>query len=404
MVTTHLDDDIAKVCTNGDLINQYSVQHPDSAKFCPRCGVPAIKECPACGEPIESKAGQVFEPRAYQHCARCGSAMPWSETIAKTGTVADHLVAGTGGELRLRADPSPRGEIRIFVSSPGDLKLERRLVAEVCRELSIAFDLRFRALLWEGGGRSNPDVLPFPSDVTGQGAQAVLDRHLWDVLGGYDVYVGMIWRRMGTPTGKWRSGTEAEFRYALGAHQGTKRPGRIAFYQKLTRRGMPADPEVGHFVEELQELGLVQTFTNGSDLRRMLINDLSVEARKATTTKLATPQGELVALGTGAPTLSAQPSRIDLRYHGDSRKLELTNKGTESVFDVTFEFPPDAAPVSFQGGLPIHEIPPGRSVNVTAIRLLSSGGAHRTSFHVHVRGRTADDRQVEQDAFLDLLG
>jgi hypothetical protein len=126
---------------------------------------------------------------------------------------------------------------------------------------------------------------------------------------------------------------------------------------------------------------------------------------RRTNARAAAPEtGDQSAPATRVPTSSTQPSiRIDLRYYGNSRKLELANNGTEPVFDVTLELPPDAAPVTFQGGFPIHEIPAGRSVNVTATRLLSSG-PDRTSFHVRVRGRTADNRQIEQDAFLDLLG
>jgi hypothetical protein len=70
---------------------------------------------------------------------------------------------------------------------------------------------------------------------------------------------------------------------------------------------------------------------------------------------------------------------------------------------VALVFPSDAAPLSFQGGLPISEIPAGRSVHVIAIRLLSAA-PDRTNFTVHIRGRTADNLHVEQDTFLDLLG
>lgn len=188
------------------------------------------------------------------------------------------LADGAGGGV-VRAEP----EIRVFVSSPGDLRGERRLVAEVCRELSSTLGLRLRALLWEGGGPRNPEVQPFPPDVTGQATQAVLDKYVWDALGGYDVYVGMIWKRMGTPTGGWRSGTEAEFRYALRTRQETERPSRIAFYCKLPRPSERADPEVGRFVEELRGMGLVQSFATRGDLRRMLVDHLSSDARQAIT-------------------------------------------------------------------------------------------------------------------------
>ena len=88
-------------------------------------------------------------------------------------------------------------------------------------------------LLWEGGGPNNPDVRAFPSEMTGEGgAQAVVDRRLWDDLEGYDVYLGMIGDRMGTPVGEWRSGTEGEYQSAKQWKKETGRPPTILFYKK----------------------------------------------------------------------------------------------------------------------------------------------------------------------------
>jgi len=392
MTTTHLDDDFAVVCANGHLINQYSNQRPDLTRpRCTRCGASAITKCPACNERIEARAGEAFGPLDHTHCAYCGAPMPWAMT-AKTGAVDAYARTGLD---------QPEPELRVFVSSPGDLKEERRLVAEVCREISSSLVIRLRALLWEGGGPGNPEVQPFPPDVTGQAAQVVLDRHVWDALGGYDVYLGLIWKRMGTPTGQWRSGTEAEFRYALRARQQSGRPGRILFYRKSRPTDQP-DPTVALFVQELQGMGLVQDFSNRSALRRMLVDHLLVEARKAIAHRAIAKPGSAWPLRSRAAAQSTQPS-LDLCYHGSSQKLEVANNGTEPIFDVALEFPSDAAPLVFQGGLPITEIPAGRRVNVIAIRVLAAGPV-RTAFNVRIRGRAADNQQVEQDAFLDLLG
>ncbi len=99
---------------------------------------------------------------------------------------------------------------------------------------------------------------------------------------------------------------------------------------------------------------------------------------------------------TAAPSL-----HLELRYFGDARRLEVANNGVDPVFDVALEFPADAANLVIQGGLPINEIPAGRTVRLVAIKTLGQG---RSSFNVHIRARTADDRPVEQDAFVDLLG
>jgi hypothetical protein len=127
---------------------------------------------------------------------------------------------------------TPSVRIRVFVSSPGDMPKERRLIAEICRELSLTMPAHVEALLWEGAGSRNPEVQPFPPEITGYGAQAVIDDHIWNRLGGYDVYLGMLWRRIGTPTGAWRSGTEAEFRYAYDRFSRGEIPRKILFYEK----------------------------------------------------------------------------------------------------------------------------------------------------------------------------
>ena len=107
------------------------------------------------------------------------------------------------------------GSVKVFVSSPGNLGPERLLVARVCRRIGRSIGVPIQTLLWEGGSDVEPAVTAFPPSVTGGGPQAVIDRRVWEELGGYDVYLGMIWHRIGTPTGDYRSGTEAEYRSAV---------------------------------------------------------------------------------------------------------------------------------------------------------------------------------------------
>jgi hypothetical protein len=146
-------------------------------------------------------------------------------------------------------------------------------------------DVSIEPLLWEGGGPSNPDIPAFSSEVTGEGPQAVIDRQLWDDLGGYDVYLGIIWRRMGTPVAQWRSGTEAEYRSAHLWKEQWGRPSTILFYQKHVDVDSDMDSEqlalVRSFTRELQGEGLVQRFTDAESLRSLLIPHLTRAVRKA---------------------------------------------------------------------------------------------------------------------------
>ena len=115
--------------------------------------------------------------------------------------------------------------------------------------------LQIEPLLWEGGGSEEPDVPSFPAYVGGDGPQDVVDERLWDEMGGCHIYVGMIWHRMGTPTDKWRSGTEAEFEGAKRSEKETGRPSAILFYRKTA-----IESHIGH--EGIIESELDQTLTS----------------------------------------------------------------------------------------------------------------------------------------------
>lgn len=173
-----------------------------------------------------------------------------------------------------RAVPRTPGPIRVFVSSPGDLRPERILVADVCADLKAITGRDIRALLWEGAGPSHPESPPFPASIRGEPAQAIIDERLDRELGGYDVYIGMLWLRMGTPTGGFRSGTEAEFRYALRKFQETGQP-KMLFYAKNARGSQVRQPGVDDFLNELgRHYGLPQRFRSSRDLRPMLVQHL----------------------------------------------------------------------------------------------------------------------------------
>lgn len=164
--------------------------------------------------------------------------------------------------------------IRVFVSSPSDVHALRLIVAETCRLLTLTVPASVESLLWEGGGRSNPEVPSFPAEITGAGPQAVIDHHVWSRLGGYDIYLGILWRRMGTPIGGWRSGTEAEFRYAMDRRQTSGRPADVLFYRKSTTRARPADPAVDAFTDELRVLGILRSVRGDNQFRRMVFDHL----------------------------------------------------------------------------------------------------------------------------------
>ena len=113
--------------------------------------------------------------------------------------------------------------LRIFVASPSDVPDERDVVSVVVDELRrIVGDLRqveLEAVRWET--HAWPDA--------GDDAQAVINRE----IGQYDIFIGVMWRRFGTPTGRAESGTGEEFERAYQAFREFGRP-KIMFYFRVT--------------------------------------------------------------------------------------------------------------------------------------------------------------------------
>src|SRR5690349_3882864 len=102
-------------------------------------------------------------------------------------------------------EPSGR-QFRVFISSPTDVGEERKAAAKVIADvnespLSKRLGLSCQAFLWER------DAIP---GITGA-IQDEINRQVED----YDVYVGILAKRFGTPSSKAGSGTEEEFERAL---------------------------------------------------------------------------------------------------------------------------------------------------------------------------------------------
>jgi hypothetical protein len=114
--------------------------------------------------------------------------------------------------------------IRIFASSPGDVSKERDALGGAVQELNTTLralvperGIQLELVRWET--HTHPDM--------GEGPQAVVDEQLGH---DFDLFVGMMWKRFGTPTREAGSGTEQEFRAAYAGWEERRRPAHILFY------------------------------------------------------------------------------------------------------------------------------------------------------------------------------
>jgi tetratricopeptide (TPR) repeat protein len=118
--------------------------------------------------------------------------------------------------------PHPSQILRIVLASPGDVEAERHVVSAVveqvnrgvARERGLVLELR----QWE------KDAFP---GFHAQGPQALID----SILGipDCDIFLGIFWRRFGTPVSDAKSGTEHEYNLAYEAWKTKRRP-QIFFY------------------------------------------------------------------------------------------------------------------------------------------------------------------------------
>ena len=137
--------------------------------------------------------------------------------------------------------------IRVFISSPGDVAPERDALEQVIRSLNLMLrssNVQLEPLRWETHGRpalGNPQENRFAQ------------------MGAYDFFVGIFWRRFGPPNGREESGSESEFRDAYARWQeDNSRPVMMYFCERDKQISVDVGLEAG--MEELKQAAMVQAF------------------------------------------------------------------------------------------------------------------------------------------------
>ena len=120
--------------------------------------------------------------------------------------------------------PATIKRIRIFVASPGDVADERKrldaVVAHLRTHVAAPHGLDLELVRWETHVR--PGVAA--------DAQAVVNPQ----IGAYDLFIGILWNRFGTPTGRAESGTREEFDQAYARWQ--RDPGSLEIWMYFSEQ------------------------------------------------------------------------------------------------------------------------------------------------------------------------
>jgi hypothetical protein len=176
-----------------------------------------------------------------------------------------------------------RLDIILFLASPSDVQSDRVVVLDEAGVLSA----RQRE-------RENPPIkiIRWPEDI-GAGAadypQSVINKQ----SGTFEIFVGLIGNRMGTPTPRANAGTEEEFDRAIELVYRGHPVQLLLFFSNIPTTPYSIDPYqlmlVRHFKDKAGRLGVLShTYTSLDELRRLFrlslekAYDVALAARKET--------------------------------------------------------------------------------------------------------------------------
>jgi tetratricopeptide (TPR) repeat protein len=119
--------------------------------------------------------------------------------------------------------------IKVFIASPGDLSEERNLFPQILENLN---DIKAESINYQFKPVGWKDTLP------GWGRpQELINEEVRQC----DIFVMLLWKRWGTPSGEFSSGTEEEFQIAIERYKSTGTPHLLLYFRSVPQ-SMMADP------------------------------------------------------------------------------------------------------------------------------------------------------------------
>ena len=167
--------------------------------------------------------------------------------------------------------------LKVFVSSPQDVAEERGVFEEVVRELNSTWadtlGIRLDVVRWE----------THTAPGFGKDPQDVINNQISD---SYDIFIGIMWTRFGTPTPRAGSGTEEEFLRAYDRYKEDQSSIEIMFYFKTTPVSpVDLDPDqlraISEFRSKLKDAGgFYSKFGSIEEFRNSITRHLSMKVQK----------------------------------------------------------------------------------------------------------------------------
>ncbi|MEM7589958.1 MAG: hypothetical protein AAF383_00280 [Cyanobacteria bacterium P01_A01_bin.83] len=164
--------------------------------------------------------------------------------------------------------------LKIFLASPSDVSRERDYIEEVVEEINRSTapskGVRLEVV------RSEKNTYP----GYGGGGQAVLNAQIAN-MEEYELFVGIMWNRLGTPTPRAESGTVEEYERAVAAFESNGKP-NIWFYFREAASQLNSESELEQrskvlaFKKKVQNKALTHDYKKPIDFRERFRQGLSL--------------------------------------------------------------------------------------------------------------------------------
>lgn len=164
-------------------------------------------------------------------------------------------------------------KLKIFLASPSDVAKERKYVKEVIDEIN-------RTIASSKGVFLEVVCSEHTFPGYGQDGQSVLNKQI-GTMKEYDIFLGIMWTRVGTPTQRAESGTIEEFQRAARANNAHEKPAIWFYFRKLeanldTREKLEQAQKVVTFKKKIQCKALIHDYNSPSNFREMFRQDISL--------------------------------------------------------------------------------------------------------------------------------
>lgn len=225
--------------------------------------------------------------------------------------------------------------LTIFLASPGDVHEERNRLEDAITDWNRSWarnlGIRLELLRWEQDAYPN----------IGEDAQDVINGQIPQ---DYDLFIGLMWSRFGTPTIRAGSGTEEEFQRALARFKASPKDVSILFYFKDTPiPPSKLDPtqlqKLQDFKESLKRQGVLFWDFSGSDQFEKLVSmHITKHVQNWRQTRQAAPPPKPKVVSANPEVAINTPpnssSRIEEGEDGYLDLLEIFEERTSEVNEI----------------------------------------------------------------------